>query len=42
MCHVRRRREMYARFWWGNLKEANCREDRQVDGRTILKRIFSR
>jgi len=35
MCHARRRREMYARFWWGNLKEAN------VDGRTILKRIFS-
>jgi len=29
--------EVYARFWWGNMRERDHLEDRGVDGRIILK-----
>jgi hypothetical protein len=39
--HVARRGgEVYARFWWGNLRERDHLEDPVVDGRTILRWIF--
>jgi len=40
--HVARmgRREAYARFWWGNLRERDHLRDRGVDGGIILRWIF--
>jgi hypothetical protein len=40
--HVARvgEREMYAGFWWGNLKEREHLEDPGLDGRIILRVIF--
>jgi hypothetical protein len=31
---------LYAGFWWGNLKERDHLEDSDVDGRIILRWIF--
>ena len=36
MWHVWVRREMYAGFWWGNLKTVEHLEDLGVDGRVVL------
>jgi len=32
----------HARFWWGNLREADHLEDLGVDGEIILKCIFKK
>jgi hypothetical protein len=32
---------MYTGFWWGNLRERSHLEDLGVDGRIILRWIFS-
>ena len=32
---------MHKRFWWGNLRERDHLEDPCVDGRIILRWIFS-
>jgi len=34
------RGEVYARLWWGNLRERGHLEDPGADGRIILKRLF--
>jgi hypothetical protein len=34
------RGEVYAGFWWGNLRGRNHLEDRGVDGRIILRWII--
>jgi len=34
--------EMYTRFWWRNLRERDNLEDPGVDGRIILRCIFSK
>jgi hypothetical protein len=34
--------EMYARFWWGNLKKREHLENTGVDGRIILRWIFGK
>jgi hypothetical protein len=36
------RKEVYAEFWWENLKARDHLEDAGVDGRIILKRIFKK
>jgi hypothetical protein len=33
--------EAYTGFWWGNLRGRNHLEDPSVDGRIILRLIFS-
>jgi len=33
---------MYARFWWGNLREGKHLEDPGVDGRIIIKWVFKK
>jgi len=33
---------MYTRFWWRNLRERDNLEDPGVDGRIILRCIFSK
>jgi hypothetical protein len=42
--HVARigRREVYTGFWWGNLRERDNSEDPDVNGRIILRWIFSK
>ena len=37
-----RRGEEYTRFWWGNLRERDHLEDPGVDGRIILRCIFTK
>jgi hypothetical protein len=32
--------EVYAGFWWGNLRERDHLEDLGVDGRIILRWVF--
>jgi hypothetical protein len=32
--------EIYARFWWGNVRETGHLEDTDIDGRIILRWIF--
>ena len=32
--------EVYTGFWWGNQRERDQQEDRGVDERIILRRIF--
>ena len=34
--------EVYREFWWGNLNEGDYLEDPDVDGRIILRWIFSK
>jgi hypothetical protein len=36
------RREAYTEFWWGNLWKRDYLGDPGVDGRTILRWIFSK
>jgi hypothetical protein len=40
MRHVWEKAEVYAGFWWGNLKERDHLEEPGPDGRIILRRIF--
>jgi len=35
-------REVHTRLWWGNLRERDHLEDPGIDGRTMLKWIFSK
>jgi len=37
---LRGRGDVYTVFWWGNLRERNHLEDREKDGRIILRWIF--
>ena len=39
-CSTYEGREVYARFWWGNLRERGHLEDAGVDGRIIFRRFF--
>jgi len=34
------RGEVHTGFWWGNLRERDCLEDPDIDGRIILRWIF--
>jgi hypothetical protein len=36
------RREVYTEIWWENLRERDHVEDASVDGRIILRWIFSK
>jgi hypothetical protein len=42
MYHVWKTGEVHRGFWWGNMREVNHLEDRGVNGRIILKRIFEK
>jgi len=35
-------REVHTGLWWGNLRERNCLEDPGLDGKLILRWIFSK
>jgi hypothetical protein len=35
------RGDAYTGFWWGNLRERDYLEDPGIDGRMILKWVFS-
>jgi len=37
-----RRGEVYTGFWWGNLRKRSLLEDPGIDGRIILRLIFSK
>ena len=39
-CSTRRRGEVHAAFWWGNVRERGHLEDPGVDGRIILRWIY--
>ena len=41
-CIRERRGEAYTGFWWGNLRERDYLGDTGVDGRIILRWIFSK
>jgi len=42
MWHIWETGEMHTGFCWGNLRERDDMEDKGIDGRTILKWIFSK
>jgi hypothetical protein len=42
MLHVWGRAEVYTEFWWGNLRGRDYLDDPDVDGRIILRWIFSK
>ena len=42
MWHVWGKVEMYTGFWWGNLIERDYMEDPGVDGKIMLRWIFSK
>jgi len=42
MQHVQGRGEVYTGFWWGNLRNRDHLEDPDIDGRIILRLIFSK
>jgi hypothetical protein len=42
MWHIGGKREMHARFWWGNSKERHYLDNLDIDGRTIFKPIFNK
>jgi len=42
MYRVWERAEAYTGFWWGNLEERDNFGDTDVDGRIILRWIFSK
>jgi len=41
-CSTYGRRELHAKFWWGNLMERDHLEHIGVDGSIILKWIFKK
>jgi len=34
--HIWGTKELYAQFWWGNLKERDYLEDQGIDGRILI------
>jgi hypothetical protein len=42
MWHTWETGEVYTGFWWGDLRKIDYLEDLGVDGRIILKWIFSK
>jgi len=34
------KREVNARFWWGNLKVTNCFKGLGIDGKIVLKSVL--
>jgi len=42
MWHVREKKEVHIRFWWGNLSEKDPLEDLGVNGTIILELIFKK
>ena len=40
--HIWGRGEVYTGFWWGNLRARDHLEDAGIDGRIILRCIFSK
>jgi hypothetical protein len=40
MWNVRGRGEVYAGFWWGNVRERDHLEEPEADRRIILRLIF--
>jgi hypothetical protein len=42
MYHIWGRGEVHTGFWWGDLRETNHLEDPGIDGRIILKWMFSK
>jgi hypothetical protein len=42
MWHIQGRGEVYAGFWWGNLRDTDHLEDPDTDGRIILRWIISK
>jgi hypothetical protein len=42
MWYVWGRREVHARFWWGDLREGDHLRDPGVGGRIILRWIFGK
>jgi hypothetical protein len=41
-CRTHGERRRYTGFWWVNLRERDHLEDPGVDGKVILRRIFSK
>jgi len=40
MWHVWGRGEAHTDFWWGDMREGECFEDRSVGGRIVFNWIF--